>query len=110
MAMLGLEMHPVEFVLTAALAMSVPTLLGVHVVTLWVWIAVRQWQAAEGHSGYEFPWNPSYLIPGYGGVGHHDRHHAEFDCNYAGFLAWFDRVVGTARPGRRIVDLQREAE
>ena len=28
----------------------------------------------------------------------HDFHHAHFQGNYAGFLAWFDRVMGTEVP------------
>ncbi len=94
-------MHPVEFILTGTLALLGPVLLGAHVVTVWIWIALRQWEAAEGHSGYSFPWNPSHLVPGYGGVEYHDFHHARFRGNYSGFLGYLDGIFGSYSPGYR---------
>ena len=88
-------MHPLEYVLTASLMLLGPMVLGVHVVTLWCWIVVRQWEAAEGHSGYDFPWSPSRLLPFSDGAVHHDFHHAKVRGNYAGFLRLWDRVFGT---------------
>jgi 4-alpha-methyl-delta7-sterol-4alpha-methyl oxidase len=75
-AITGHYMHPVEFVLTGALALAVPWLIGAHVYTLWAWITFRQWEAAEGHCGYDMPWSPSKLLPGSDGARHHDVHHA----------------------------------
>lgn len=94
-------MHPVEFVATGTLALVGPVLIGAHVATIWIWIAFRQWEAAEGHSGYSFPWNPSHLFPGYGGTEYHDFHHAKFVGNYAGFLGYLDRFFGTYAKGYR---------
>jgi 4-alpha-methyl-delta7-sterol-4alpha-methyl oxidase len=91
-------MHPVEFIATGSLALLGPILLDSHVVTVWVWIVWRQWEAAEGHCGYAFPFNPGHLFPGYGGTVFHDLHHAKFKGNYSGFLGWFDRVAGTYLP------------
>jgi sterol desaturase/sphingolipid hydroxylase (fatty acid hydroxylase superfamily) len=48
-AITGHYMHPVEYSLTGTVALIGPLLLGSHVVTLWVWFAFRQWEAAEGH-------------------------------------------------------------
>ncbi len=87
-------MHPVEFVLTGSLMLVGPMALGVHVVTLYAWIVFRQWEAAEGHCGYSFPWSPSKLLPLYDGVEYHDYHHRAFTGNYAGFLSYLDGVFG----------------
>ncbi len=92
-------MHPIEFVMTGTLALFGPILLGSHLVVVWIWIVFRQWEAAEGHSGYSFPWNPSYLIPLYGGTEYHDFHHAKFHGNYAGFLGYLDGLFGTYSAG-----------
>lgn len=92
----GLVMHPVEYTLTGLLTLIGPVLLGSHVVTVWVWVAMRQWIAAEGHCGYRLPLNPSHLFPGYSGNDFHDLHHARFRGNYSGFLGYVDRLVGTA--------------
>ncbi len=88
-------MHPVEFILTGALTLLWPVLFGAHVVTIWCWVAFRQLEAADGHSGYVLPWNPLHLVPTYKGAGFHDLHHARFRGNYAGFLPYLDRLFGT---------------
>lgn len=91
----GLYMHPVEYALTGALTLVGPLLFGSHVLTLWIWVAFRQWIAAEGHCGYRIPLNPSHLFPGYQGNDFHDRHHARFVGNYSGFLGYIDTWLGT---------------
>lgn len=94
-AVTGHYMHPAEYVATGTLMLVGPLLVGAHVVTLWCWIIWRQWEAAEGHCGYDFPWSPTHLLPGNGGATHHDLHHAKIRGNYAGFLAHVDRWFGT---------------
>ena len=94
-AITGHYMHPVEFVLTGSLMIAGPVLLGSHLATILAWVAVRQWEAAEGHSGYDLPWSPSHALPGSEGAAHHDLHHAKVRVNYAGFLPIWDKVFGT---------------
>ena len=99
-AITGHYMHPAEFVLTGSLMILGPLLLGSHLTTIFAWIVVRQWEAAEGHCGYALPWSPSRFIPGSEGAEHHDLHHARVRVNYAGFLPIWDKVFGTwARRG-----------
>lgn len=98
-AVTGHYMHPLEYGLTGALALVGPILLGAHVFTIWLWIAFRQWEAAEGHCGYELPWTPTHLLPFNDGAVHHDVHHARVRGNYAGFLTWTDRTFGTLSRG-----------
>lgn len=94
-AISGHYMHPLEYVLTGSLAFIGPALLGSHVALLWVWIIIRQWEAAEGHAGYAFRWSPTHWLPGSDGALHHDYHHARVRGNYGGFLPIWDRVFGT---------------
>ncbi len=98
-AIAGHYMHPVEYLLTAALMLVGPLALGVHVVTLYAWVAVRQWEAAEGHCGYDLPWSPTALLPLGDGAAHHDFHHSRRRGNYGGFLPIWDRVFGTLARG-----------
>ena len=98
-AITGNYMHPLELSLTGAVALVGPLLLGSHVVTVWIWFVWRQWEAAEGHCGYDFPWSPSHLWPGNDGARHHDVHHARVKGNYAGFTPIWDRVFGTFAKG-----------
>lgn len=97
-ALAGNHMHWVEYVATATLVLIGPVLVNAHYVTLYLWIIWRQVEAVDGHLGYDFPWNPLRLLPGYDGPGYHDFHHARFKGNYAGFLHWIDRRLGTALP------------
>ncbi len=94
-AVTGVYMHPVEYVLTATVALVGPIALGSHVVVLWIWFTFRQWEAAEGHCGYEFSWTPTHLLPFNDGARHHDFHHAKVKGNYAGFLTLWDYLFGT---------------
>lgn len=98
-AITGNYMHPVEYVLTGTLAFIGPALVGAHVAVLWLWVVVRQWEAAEGHCGYDFPWSPTRWLPFSHGALHHDFHHARVRGNYAGFLPLWDRIFGTAVEG-----------
>ena len=98
-AISGHDMHPIEFVATASLMMLGPLLLGSHVVTLYLWVVLRQWEAAEGHCGYRLPLTAA--LPFSDGAAHHDAHHAHFKGNYAGFLPHTDRLMGTLARGYR---------
>ena len=93
-ALTGNYMHALEFVWTSTLVLIGPSLVGAHVVTLWIWIVFRQFEAADGHSGYDVPWNPGLLFPFYKGPAYHDFHHRRFFGNYAGFFAYLDKLFG----------------
>lgn len=98
-AITGHYMHPIEYLTTASLMLVGPLLLGAHVLPLWIWVVIRQWEAAEGHAGYDFPFSPTHLLPGSHGAAHHDFHHAKVKGNYAGFLAHVDGWFGAYARG-----------
>ncbi len=97
-AIAGHYMHPTEYGLTGLIVLFGPMLVGAHVVTLWLWVTFRQWEATEGHCGYDFPWSPTHWLPFSDGAVHHDFHHAKIKGNFAGFLRWTDRAFGTLVP------------
>ncbi|MFE8070216.1 sterol desaturase family protein [Marinobacteraceae bacterium S3BR75-40.1] len=94
----GNHFHWLEFVMTVGLAMVGPILVGAHVYVVWAWFILRQWEAVDGHTGYNLPWDPFHWLPLYEGAGYHDFHHARFKGNFAGFLPLWDRVFGTYVP------------
>lgn len=100
-AITGHFMHPAEYVATGMLSLVGPLMLGVGIIPLWIWVVVRQWEAAEGHSGYQLPWVPMHLLPFCDGARHHDFHHAKVRGNYAGFLRHMDALLGTYAAGYR---------
>lgn len=91
----GNYFHWLEFVMTGSLALVGPMLVGAHIYVLYGWIILRQLEAADGHAGYDFRWNPLHWLPLYQGPVYHDFHHAKFKGNYAGFLPYLDRFWGT---------------
>lgn len=98
-AIAGHYMHPAEYGLTGLVVLAGPLLVGSHVLTIWLWVTFRQWEAAEGHCGYDFPWSPTKWLPFSDGAVHHDFHHAKVKGNFAGFLRWTDKTFGTLVPG-----------
>ncbi len=98
-AIAGGYFHPVEYALISLLAMLGPLVVGSHVVTIWIWAVLRQWLAADGHSGYVLPWSPGRLLPGYEGPAFHDWHHRRIVGNYANVFIWLDRWLGTLSSG-----------
>lgn len=91
----GYYFHWFEFVLISSLAMVGPLLVGCHLYVLYLWIVIRSIEAADGHAGYDFPWNPLRFLPLYDGPVYHDFHHARFKGNYAGALHYVDKYFGT---------------
>jgi len=99
MAISGGYMHPIEQQLILMGVLLPPLLLGSHCITLWIWIFFRNWETAEEHCGYDFPWNPTRLIPFYEGAAYHDYHHSKYTGNYAAIFPIFDRLFGTVAAG-----------
>ena len=46
-------------------------------------------------SGYDWPWNPLHVLPGYAGSRYHDFHHENFVGNYSSTFIWWDWLFGT---------------
>ncbi|KAK0724960.1 fatty acid hydroxylase superfamily-domain-containing protein [Lasiosphaeris hirsuta] len=84
--------HPVEHLLANTLPVALPpVLLGVHIVTMWVFLAAMLVETATVHSGYDFL---------RGAARKHDAHHERFTVYYGafGFLDW---ALGTDGRGRK---------
>ncbi|KAJ9299328.1 hypothetical protein DTO271G3_2950 [Paecilomyces variotii] len=66
-----------------------------HIVTMYVWIVLRLFQAIDAHSGYEFPWSLHHFLPFWAGADHHDLHHEKFIGNYSSSFRWWDYLLDT---------------
>uniref|UniRef100_A0A7C9DNQ1 4-alpha-methylsterol monooxygenase n=1 Tax=Opuntia streptacantha TaxID=393608 RepID=A0A7C9DNQ1_OPUST len=85
------------------LILGIPSFLGPamvpgHMITFWLWIVLRQIEAIETHSGYDFPWTPTKYIPFYGGAEYHDYHHyvgGQSQSNFASVFTYCDYIYGT---------------
>ncbi|KAL2267585.1 hypothetical protein VTJ83DRAFT_4862 [Remersonia thermophila] len=66
-----------------------------HLVTMYLWIVLRLFQAIDAHSGYDFPWSLRRILPFWAGADHHDLHHERFIGNYASSFRWWDYFLDT---------------
>lgn len=88
--------HPLEYLF----ANSIPQFLGpllfrCHIVTFWVWLAIRITEAVDGHSGYDFWFVPFRYFPFRPGTQVHDYHHSHNVGNYGSFFTFWDWICGT---------------
>ncbi|EAY79403.1 hypothetical protein OsI_34531 [Oryza sativa Indica Group] len=70
-----------------------PALAPGHMITFWLWIVLRQMEAIETHSGFDFPFNLTKYIPFYGGAEYHDYHHyvgRQSQSNFASVFTYCD--------------------
>ena len=87
--------HPVETFILGIGTLLGPLFFAKHMITLWAWLLVRLWETVEDHSGYDLPFNPTNLIPFWGGAVHHDYHHKTFEGPYSSIFTWCDWIFGT---------------
>ncbi|KNC49321.1 4-alpha-methyl-sterol C4-methyl-oxidase [Thecamonas trahens ATCC 50062] len=85
--------HPVEDLL----ANAIPTLAGMllvgpHLATLLVWLALRVLETVDAHSGYAFPWSPFHFMDV---AGKHDFHHSHNVGCFGTFFSVFDMIFHT---------------
>jgi methylsterol monooxygenase len=66
-----------------------------HILTMYIWIVLRLFQAIDAHSGYEFPWSLHHFLPFWAGADHHDIHHEKFIGNYSSSFRWWDLICDT---------------
>ncbi|KAI9736272.1 MAG: C-4 sterol methyl oxidase [Cirrosporium novae-zelandiae] len=72
-----------------------------HILTMYIWITLRLFQAVDSHSGYDFPWSLHHFLPFWAGAHHHDVHHEQFIGNYASSFRWWDYCLNTESDMKR---------
>lgn len=74
--------HPFEYAFGNLMPEGIPALIlgkRLHMYTFLVFTIFRVFGTSNGHSGYEFPWQPWDLLPFRTTVGYHDYHHSGGD-------------------------------
>lgn len=92
--------HPLEVLILGAGTVGGPFLLcaltkNLHILTVYIWIVLRLFQAIDAHSGYDFPISMHNWIPFWAGADHHDYHHQAFVGCYSTSFRWWDDIMGT---------------
>ncbi len=52
--------------------------------------------SSEGHSGFEFPFSPTRILPLSSKASYHDFHHTMNAGNFAGTVYLWDTIFGTS--------------
>jgi methylsterol monooxygenase len=91
---------PIETMILAFGAVGIPIVFcaftkDLHILTMYLWIVGRLFQAIDAHSGYEFPWSLHHFLPFWAGADHHDVHHEKFIGNYSSSFRWWDKLCDT---------------
>lgn len=92
--------HPAEVFILGAGTILGPLIYcyftqNLHVISVYIWIVLRLFQAIDSHSGYDFPWSLHNILPFWSGAEHHDFHHMAFTNNYSTSFRWWDAIFGT---------------
>ncbi len=90
--------HPYESVLGAVFMPALALVLPIHLSGVLFILTLMTFAAVLNHSGYEIlpkwwlrAWPGKHLIT----AAHHDLHHKHFNCNYALYFRFWDKVMGT---------------
>lgn len=92
--------HPIEHIF----ANTIPVGIGykllskvypVHIFTILIWITMRMFETCDGHSGYNWPWGQSQLLPFSAGGSYHYFHHKQNVGNFGAVLNLFDVIFDT---------------
>jgi Delta7-sterol 5-desaturase len=90
-----------EAIVQAAFLPLMLTILPLHALTIFAWMAFQIVRNVMGHAGYEvhpagmarsrwLGWNNT--------TAHHDLHHQTGRCNFGLYFTWWDRLMGTEHP------------
>ena len=99
--------HPLEVLVLGMGTIGGPFLLcaftkDLHILTVYIWVILRLFQAVDAHSGYDFPISLHNWIPFWAGADHHDYHHMAFLGCYSTSFRWWDHFLGTDRGYQRV--------
>lgn len=86
--------HPIEDIVNNTFSsVSGCMLLGSHVLVFWLWLAIRQTEAINAHSGYQFL--PDAISKWCSGGRFHEYHHSHNVGNYGALTTIWDYLMGT---------------
>jgi Delta7-sterol 5-desaturase len=104
----AMSFHPIEAVSGAILIPFMVFVVPIHVSGLGVVLTIATVMGVTNHMGWEM--FPRWLVHSKAGewlitASHHERHHEDYQCNYALYFRFWDRLCGTDKGlSRRIVE------
>lgn len=104
----AMSFHPIEAVSGAILIPFMVFVVPIHVSALGVVLTIATVMGVTNHMGWEM--FPRWLVHSRIGdwlitASHHERHHEDYQCNYALYFRFWDKLCGTDKGlSRRIVE------
>lgn len=94
----AMSFHPWEALSGAIVIPALAFLVPIHVAALGVVLTIMTMMGVTNHMGWEM--FPERLVHGRAGrwlitATHHQRHHAQYRCNYGLYFRFWDRLCGT---------------
>lgn len=95
-AFAGEYFHPIDYLLSGTLPIVLATfVIRPHILVIWTWLALRIWEACDGHSGLDLIFVPFRYFPFRPGAQVHDFHHSQNVGNYGSMTSMWDWLCGT---------------
>lgn len=96
----AMSFHPIEALTGAVVIPALVFLIPIHVAALALVLTIMTLMGVTNHMGWEM--FPRFMYRGALGdwlitASHHQRHHAEYRCNYGLYFRFWDRLCGTDR-------------
>ena len=96
----AMSFHPIEALSGAVVIPALLFVIPLHPAALGVVLSVMTLMGVTNHMGWEL--FPRWLVQGPAGrwlipASHHERHHAQYRCNYGLYFRVWDRLCGTDR-------------
>lgn len=94
----AMSFHPIEALTGAIVIPLLVFLIPIHIAALAVVLTIMTVMGVTNHMGWEI--FPRFIVGGILGrwlitASHHQRHHAEYRCNYGLYFRFWDRLCGT---------------
>jgi sterol desaturase/sphingolipid hydroxylase (fatty acid hydroxylase superfamily) len=105
----AIHAHPLEYLIGNAIPATLgPFILGrrMHMSSYFAWGVWRIAEALQGHSGYDFTWNPYRFLHLTSDGKEHAFHHSENIGNYSGSI--WDLIFGTNLGSKTSQDFKSE--
>ncbi|MEM8696322.1 MAG: sterol desaturase family protein [Pseudomonadota bacterium] len=94
----AMSFHPIEALTLAIFVPAFVFLIPIHIVALAIVLTIMTIMGVTNHMGWEI--FPRFIVKGVAGrwlitASHHQRHHADYRCNYGLYFRFWDRLCRT---------------
>lgn len=96
----GFSFHPLESVVGAIILPILVFIIPIHIAAILFILVLMTVVSVTNHSGYELlpdSWLRSFVGRHWISAAHHNLHHQNYNCNFALYFRFWDKLMGTDR-------------